>query len=170
MEPVTVFLGLGSNVGDRERHLRDAIRLLGQSLDLRQTSSLYETKPWGYRNQPTFLNVVCQAQTPMSPDELLSVCQEVEQRLGRKPTFRYGPRVLDVDILSYGDQVVATPDLVVPHPRLAERAFVLVPLAEIAPDWRHPLLGKSAMQLKGAVTGTEGMRLFKRPLEIPSEK
>ena len=164
MGPVTVFLGLGSNMGRREAHLRDGVQLLAQSLEVVETSSIYETEPWGYSEQQPFLNMVCRSQTGMAPEELLLLCQDIEQRVGRKPTFRYGPRILDVDILAYGEQVIAIPTLDVPHPRMAERAFVLVPLAEIAPEWTHPVLGKSVSQLLEEVSGTEGVRLWASPL------
>ena len=110
-------------------------------------SSVYETKPWGYAHQPSFLNLVCRVDTNLAPQELLGAAQEVERILGRAPTFRYGPRVIDVDILLYGDRVVDTQDLRVPHPLLGERAFVLVPLAEIAPELVHPELGVSIREL-----------------------
>ena len=168
MEPVTIFLGLGSNLGSREEHLRDGIGLLARSLTIHEISSVYETEPWGYTEQPPFLNAVCRAETSMAPEELLLFCQRVERTVGRRPTFRYGPRVLDVDILAYGDQVIATPTLVVPHARMAERAFVLVPLAEMAPDWEHPVLGKSAAQLLKEVSGTEGVSLRGRLPAVPS--
>ena len=164
MKPVTVFLGLGSNMGSREAHLRNGVQLLARSLEVVETSSIYETEPWGYSDQPSFLNMVCRAQTAIAPEDLLLFCQDVEREVGRKPTFHHGPRVLDVDILAYGEQIIATPALEVPHPQLAERAFVLVPLAEVAPEWTHPVLGKSVSQLLEQVSGKEGVRLWSGPL------
>ena len=167
MQFITVFMGLGSNIGGREQHLRDGIKLLAQSLDVRQASSIYETDPWGYKDQPHFLNMVCRIQTDMPPEELLSFFQKVEQLVGRVHTFRYGPRVLDVDILTYGDQVIAIPALEIPHPGLADRAFILVPMAEIAPNWEHPVLGKRAAQLLKEVSGSHGVRIWGGPLALP---
>ncbi len=165
-----VFLGMGSNVGDREGHLTMGIRLLAAAMHLVETSSIYETEPWGYTEQPPFLNMACHVQTDLAPLELLAVCQEVERQVGRKPTVRYGPRVLDVDVLAYGDQVIVTPDLVVPHPHMAERAFVLVPLVEIAPEWEHPVLKKSASQLLEEVSSREGVRLWRSISVAPGEE
>jgi 2-amino-4-hydroxy-6-hydroxymethyldihydropteridine diphosphokinase len=145
LERVRVFLGLGSNLGDREENLRHALDLLSEHVALEKTSSVYETEPWGYKDQPHFLNCVCEGTTSLGPgglgpEELLALVKDVERRVGREPTFRNGPRLIDVDILFYGQQVVRAPWLEIPHPRLAERAFVLVPLAEIAPDFFHPVL------------------------------
>ena len=164
MGPVTTFLGLGSNMGRREEHLRNGVQLLAQYMEVVETSSIYETAPWGYSDQPPFLNMVCRSQTSMAPEGLLLLCQDIERRIGREPTFRYGPRVLDVDILAYGEQAIMTPTLEVPHPRLVERAFVLVPLAEIAPEWTHPVLGRSVSRLLEEVLGTERVRLWASPL------
>ncbi len=166
MASITVFLGLGSNMGSREDHLRRGLALLAGSLQVVETSSVYKTEPWGFTEQPPFLNMVCQVNTNLAPEELLSFCQEVERRVGRKPTFRYGPRVLDVDILDYSGMVMSKRELTLPHPRLAERAFVLVPLAEIAPDWEHPILKKSSLQLLREVPGSEGVRLWGGPLAV----
>ncbi len=146
-EQVTVLLGLGSNLDDREANLRNGVALLARSMEMLEGSSVYETEPWGHKDQPRFLNLVCRARTAISPEELLHLCQETERAIGRTPTFRYGPRMLDVDILAYGDNVINTPVLVVPHPKLAERRFVLVPLAEVAPEWVHPVTGATASEL-----------------------
>ena len=155
MKTITAYLGLGSNLGDREDNLRGAVALLRQGVSLIALSAVYETEPWGYTSQPTFLNLVCAVETGLSPQELLELAQGVEGELERVPTFRYGPRTMDVDILLYGDEVIATPELRIPHPRLWERAFVLVPLAEIAPGIIHPALGKSMAELLEAVSGKE---------------
>ncbi|MDO8750299.1 MAG: 2-amino-4-hydroxy-6-hydroxymethyldihydropteridine diphosphokinase [Dehalococcoidia bacterium] len=168
MASITVFLGFGSNMGSREGHLGRGLALLARSLELVATSSVYETDPWGFTEQPPFLNMVCYGCTDMVPAELLLCCQDVERQVGRKPAFRYGPRVLDIDILAYGDQVIETPGLVIPHPSLHERAFVLVPLAEIAPEWEHPVLRKRASQLLAEVSGREGVRLWGGPLAVAS--
>ena len=165
-----IFLGLGSNLGSREQNLGKGLKLLARSLEMVETSSIYETEPWGYSEQAPFLNMVCQVRTDKTPEELLSLCQTVELAVGRKPTFRYGPRALDMDILGYGDRVIATPTLEVPHPRMAERAFVLVPLLEIAPDWKHPLLGKSVPQLLNEAPGAEGVRLWAESLKVASKE
>jgi 2-amino-4-hydroxy-6-hydroxymethyldihydropteridine diphosphokinase len=133
---VTVtYLGLGSNVGDRERHLDEARRLLaaGGAL-LRRASAVRETEPFGVAGQPWFLNQVLEVEWSAGPRELLALAKEVEAAVGRTPTYRWGPREIDVDILLFGDESVDEPDLVVPHPGLWEREFVLASLAELRPD------------------------------------
>ena len=155
MKTITAYLGLGSNLGDREDNLRGAVSLLRQRVSLIVLSAVYETEPWGYTSQPNFLNLVCAVETGLSPQELLELAQGVERELGRVPTFRYGPRTMDVDILLYGDEVIETPDLRIPHPRFSERAFALVPLAEIAPALVHPVLRKSIAKLLEEVSGRE---------------
>ena len=161
---VEAYLGFGSNLGDREENIRRAVELLSESVCGIQASSLYETEPWGYVDQPKFLNMVCRCLTRLEPEELLSVCRELETLAGREPSFKYGPRVLDVDILAYGDAVVKTGSLAIPHSALHERAFVLAPLAEVAPHWRHPILNKTADELLAQINGTEGVRLWGPPL------
>ena len=157
MKMTTAYLGLGSNLGDREVNLQRALFLLCKGESLAAFSSVYETEPWGYSSQPPFLNLVCALETHLSPHELLEMAQGVERELGRVPTFQYGPRSMDVDILLYGDEVIQTPDLQIPHPLISQRAFVLVPLAEIAPGLIHPSLGKSVGDLLAAVPGREAV-------------
>ncbi len=156
---VFVYLGLGSNLGDRRENLRRGLEFLAQRLTITAVSSLYETEPVGYVDQPAFLNAVCQAMTAAPPQQVFAWAKEAESALGRTPTVRFGPRTLDVDILLYSDMVCDTPELVVPHPRMVARAFVLAPLAEIAPAVKHPVSGKTAAALLRAVSDQEGVRL-----------
>lgn len=170
MESVTAYLGLGSNLGQREDNLARAADLLGSSHQVRvqRCSSLYETAPWGFADQPRFLNCVLEVLTPLCAWDLLELTQKTENRVGREPTFRWGPRLIDIDILLYGNEIVQldTPDLQVPHPRLSQRAFVLVPLAELAGDAVHPLLHVSIARLTQKVEGKEGVILWGPPLRL----
>jgi 2-amino-4-hydroxy-6-hydroxymethyldihydropteridine diphosphokinase len=135
----TTYLALGSNIGDREKNLREAIRLLRESaLQITKISSIYETEPVDYLDQPWFLNAVLEAQTNLPAAELLALLRRIESQMGSKKAFAKGPRMIDLDILLYGDATIDTPDLQIPHPRMLHRNFVLVPLAEIAPRLRHP--------------------------------
>lgn len=135
---ILTYVGLGTNLGDRLANLRAARAALPPGVMVLRASPNYETAPWGYTDQPAFLNQVIEAQTSLAPLDLLAYLKKLESDLGRRPSFRYGPRLMDMDILLYGDQVIDLPGLKIPHPRLAERAFMLVPLADLAPDLIHP--------------------------------
>jgi 2-amino-4-hydroxy-6-hydroxymethyldihydropteridine diphosphokinase len=151
----TVYLALGSNLGDRKANLQTAIESLSSVARLLDASPIYETPPWGYLNQPDFLNQVIQVETDLSPSDLLVYLKELETRLGRTATVRYGPRMIDVDILFYDDLILDEPGLTIPHPRMQGRAFVLVPLADLAPDMLHPLEGKTIAALLQQVDRSE---------------
>ena len=158
----TVYLALGTNLGDRPANLRAAIVALPPSVVVLQSSSMYETPPWGFTNQPAFLNMAVKAETRLEPAALLAHLKRIEQELGRTPTVRWGPRVIDMDILFYDDLVLETPEATIPHPRLHERAFVLIPLADIAPDLRHPVLGKTVAEML-AECDTSGIKQYGQP-------
>ena len=144
---MTVYLGLGSNVGRREATLRQAIALLAQSVRCVRVSPVYETEPVDYTDQPWFLNLVVEAETDMSPTQLLARVARIERDLGRVRTIPKGPRTIDIDILFFGDAVVRTARLRIPHARIAERRFVLAPLADLAPGLRHPVTGETVREM-----------------------
>ena len=148
------YLSLGSNVGDRERLLQDAVRLL-HTPDLRvvRISPVYQTEPQDVRAQPWFLNLVVEAETDLFPRQLLARVQQIERQLGRKRLAAKGPRTIDIDILLYGELVFNTAGLVVPHPRMTERRFVLQPLADLVPELRHPVLRRTVKELLAATHG-----------------
>jgi 2-amino-4-hydroxy-6-hydroxymethyldihydropteridine diphosphokinase len=147
----TVYLGLGTNLGDREANLHDAMTALPPSILVLEQSPVYATQPWGVIDQPTFLNLVLKGKTRLAPLALLAYLKDLEIRLGRLPSVRYGPRKIDIDILLYADLILDRPGLTIPHPGLHERAFVLVPLADLAPDLIHPVFRKTICQLLAGV-------------------
>src|SRR5512136_1783116 len=155
---VEVYLGLGSNLGDREQNVARAIDLLAQKVKIAQRSSLYVTEPVDHSDQPLFLNTVCRTRTSLSPEDMLGLAKRIEAAMGRKPSFINGPRPIDIDVLFYGDRVVNIPHLVIPHPRVQERAFVLVPLAEISPNLVHPVNGQTVAQMVGRLKSLKGVR------------
>ncbi len=149
-----VYLGLGSNVGDSEAILQSALaKLNGPDLKLLHVSSLYETEPIGVREQRWFLNLVAEFETDLFPKQLLFRIQKVESELGRRRTVRNGPRTIDVDILLYGNFVISTEELEIPHPRYRERRFTLAPLAELNPALRDPVTGKTVSDMLAALPG-----------------
>lgn len=149
-----VYVGLGSNVGDREEMLRSALdRLQSPELRLRRVSSLYETEPIGLREQAWFLNLAAEFACDLFPRQLLQRCQRMERELGRKRTAVDGPRTIDIDILLFGSAVIKMADLEIPHPRFRDRRFVLAPLAELNPQLRDPVSGQSIAEMLNSLRG-----------------
>lgn len=134
-------------MGDRSANLQQALTALEQGVAITAVSNVYETKAWGVTDQPDFLNICLVGRTDLSPRELLQFCQAVEADVGRQPTYKWGPRIIDIDILFYDNLIIDEDDLKIPHPFVQERAFVLAPLADIAPDYVHPQTGKSVAQM-----------------------
>jgi 2-amino-4-hydroxy-6-hydroxymethyldihydropteridine diphosphokinase len=156
----TVYISLGSNVGDRDMHLKRALeRLAAEDIRIVRTSALYETQPRDLPDQAWFLNQVVEIETSLLPMQLLGRTQKIERALGRIPTRPKGPRVIDLDILFYADTVIATPGLEIPHPRLADRRFVLEPLAELAPELRHPQTGHTVREMLAQVANQRVQRI-----------
>ena len=146
-----VYLGLGSNLGERVTNIESAIQALAPEVEITKVSSLYQTKPWGFLDQPDFLNLVLEGIAILSPFDLLVYLKEIENEIGRKPNFRYGPRLVDIDILLYGDDFIDENRLTIPHKHMKERTFVLVPMAEIAPDLKYPGTEETISDLAGKV-------------------
>ena len=152
-----VFIALGTNIGDREANLCEARKALAPKVIIIKESPIYITPPWGYEDQPEFLNQVLEVQTKMRPGRLLAYLKRIEKKMGRMKTFRNGPRLIDLDILFYGQRVMERSKLCIPHPRLHERSFVLVPLKDIAPEFNHPVLNMTVESMLAKIN-TEGVR------------
>ena len=144
---VEAFIAMGSNIGDRETNIKAALELLKQQTIIIETSNLYETKPMYLEKQDWFLNGAAKIETELPPKELLAFLKKIEKKLGRKPVKRNGPRIIDLDILFYNSQVIYDGDLQIPHTKMEERPFVLIPLSEIAGDFVHPITGKPVREL-----------------------
>lgn len=165
-----VFLSLGSNVGDREKNLRDAIAALPElGVQIKKVSSIYETEPLDLLEQPWFLNCVVEGETTVPPAALLKELRELEKRMGSKKPVARGPRLIDLDILVYGLQTINSPELQVPHPRMHLRRFVLAPLAEIAPDLKHPSWRGNAAQLLDALKDKSAVKKINGDLRAPNQ-
>lgn len=157
----TVYLSLGSNIGDRETNLRSAIAALAPAgVEVKKMSSIYETEPVDYLDQPWFLNCAAEAETELDAHALLRALTSIESQLGSKKEFAKGPRKIDLDLLLYGSKTIDTPDLQVPHPRMLRRRFVLAPLAEIAPNTKHPSWPGTAKELLGECSDGSNVRVL----------
>ena len=166
----TVYLGLGSNAGKREQMLQAAVdQLPARDLEVVRLSPVYETEPMDFPGQPWFLNLVAEIRTSLFPLQLLARAAAIEKRLGRRRTVAKGPRTIDIDILLYGSFIVQTPALVIPHARMAERRFVLAPLADLAPELRHPQSRRSIRELLAALRGQAVRKVdFQPVLHLPN--
>jgi 2-amino-4-hydroxy-6-hydroxymethyldihydropteridine diphosphokinase len=164
--PVIAYLGLGANLGDPARQLREALKRLHEAdeVEVSRVSGFYRNPPLGPEDQPWYVNAVARVRTRLGPDELLYLLQRIETAMGRVRGERWGPRLIDLDLLLYNGEVIFTPELVVPHPEMQQRAFVLAPLAEIAPRAWHPVLNKSAAELLAELDA--GQRAALQPMQI----
>jgi 2-amino-4-hydroxy-6-hydroxymethyldihydropteridine diphosphokinase len=156
-----VYLALGSNLGDRLANLKQAIAALPPQIEVKAKSRVYETPPWGYTDQPAFLNQVLKGNTYVEPGLLLKHLKRLEVALGRVPSFQDGPRLIDIDVLFYDELVLDTPPLILPHPHLHQRGFVLIPLNDIAPTLMHPTIGKTVNEMLAACD-TSDIRVYEK--------
>jgi 2-amino-4-hydroxy-6-hydroxymethyldihydropteridine diphosphokinase len=158
-----IYLSLGSNLDDRYANLRRALVELQEQVVITAVSPVFSTEPWGMAEQPPFLNICIAASTSLSPHKTLQFIKHIEHKMGRLPSSKWGPRLIDIDILFYDSLILADEELTIPHPHMGERAFVLAPLATIIPDFRHPLTGETVLEMLEKI-GVEGVdRLFEMP-------
>ena len=160
-----VYIGLGSNIGDRKKNIAEALHLLDSPPEIKvdKSSSLYITEPIGYVGQDWFLNSVVEVATQLSPKDLLHRCQVIEEQMGRVRTMLWGPRIIDLDILLYGEEIIEDDELIIPHPSMHKRRFVLVPLVEVAPDVLHPKLNKTASELLQQLKDAHKVEVYMPP-------
>jgi 2-amino-4-hydroxy-6-hydroxymethyldihydropteridine diphosphokinase len=158
-----VYLSLGTNLGNRAANLKRAIASLPPQMTVRAKSNVYETPPWGHTEQEHFLNQAVKVTTYLEPEKLIKHIKRLEVAMGRKASFRHGPRLIDIDILFYDDEILETPLLTIPHPNLHERGFVLLPLMDIAPEHVHPVMKKSIRELIG-LCDLGGIQQFPQPV------
>ena len=170
MDRQPVYLGLGSNLGDRYGQLLAALEQLESLLGEVAHSSVYESPPWGVVDQPSFLNCCCRGRWSGTPGELLRQVKAIEARLGRRPTRRWGERLIDIDILILGEAVISSPDLQIPHPQLAQRRFVCEPLADLCPQLVVPGLGKSVAELAAGLAGREPLEPFRARARVAADR
>lgn len=141
-------MGIGSNQGDRQKNIEQALEYLSTNgVFIDKISGYYEMEPWGYKHQPDFLNIAMTGYTDLNPEELHKLSKDIEIKIGRKDTFKWGPRIIDIDILLYSDMIIENEKLIIPHPLMDKRVFVLKPLSEIAPDMKHPIKQKTIKEL-----------------------
>jgi len=159
---IEIYIGLGSNMGNKEENIRKAIECIKEKCKILKTSSLYETEPVGYEQQDWFFNGVIKAETELEAQPLLKFLQEIEEKLGRVRKIKDGPRIIDLDLLLYGDQIITDENLIVPHPRMQERGFVLIPLNEIEPNFVHPILQKTIQILLSELPKEKEVRKISR--------
>ncbi len=152
-----IYLSLGSNIGDTKYNLDQAVELLKEKINIFKQSSYYETEPVGYKDQDWFLNIVIEGETDLTPEDLLKFTQSIEEKMKRVKTIRFGPRIIDLDILLYEKEVIETKDLIIPHPRMEERAFVMLPLYEIAPN-----LTIKNKKIEEIIRELEGEQIYKK--------
>lgn len=162
-----IWIALGTNLGDRADNLVTAARLVAGHAAVTGFSHVYESEPWGYTDQPRFLNAVLEGRSELPPLEILRLLKAIEHDMGREPTFRNGPRLIDLDLVAYGDWAFQSSDLTLPHPRMHERLFVLQPLCDLAPDWKHPRYGRTAAQLRDGILKetADSVRRWVEPIE-----
>ena len=158
---VRVYLGLGSNLGDKSANLKKAIYYLKKNIKVVKISAFYKTEPVGYKNQDWFLNCVVEAEAEIKPLDLLKLLKSIEKKLKRVKTIKYGPRTIDIDILFYGDEIIKSKKLIVPHPRMHKRLFVLEPLSRINQNLIHPKIKKTIMELKNNLKNKKSIEVYK---------